>query len=61
MDGWIREAEAATYLGLSRGGLKRLRIKGAGPEHGKAGSLVVYKREALDAWARESAQKTVHP
>lgn len=57
MDGWIREAEAAKYLGLSRGGLKRLRLKGAGPEHGQAGSLVVYKREALDAWATESARR----
>ena len=47
----LREAQAAELLGLSRDGLRRLRIRGSGPPYIRLGNLkVAYRREDIEAW-----------
>ncbi len=43
--------EAGVYLGLSPRTLERLRFEGRGPVYRKHGRIVVYTREALNAWS----------
>ncbi len=53
---YLREKAASAYL-MARYGhgaaktLGKLRCIGGGPEFHKAGRVVLYTREALDAWA----------
>ncbi|APT59215.1 hypothetical protein RGI145_08600 [Roseomonas gilardii] len=47
----LREAQVAELLGLSRDGLRRLRIRGSGPPYIRLGDLkVAYRREDIEAW-----------
>lgn len=46
----IRVREAATYVGLSKSTLDKLRHFGGGPEYYKVGRAVVYDTAALDTW-----------
>ncbi|MFC6486942.1 helix-turn-helix transcriptional regulator [Nitratireductor sp. GCM10026969] len=46
----IRVKEAATYLGLSKSTLDKLRCFGGGPRYFKLGRAVVYSTDDLDAW-----------
>jgi hypothetical protein len=57
MSKWIREVKAAEHLGVTPMTMKRLRVAGDGPKHGKVGRFWVYKVEDLDEWARERAQQ----
>ena len=53
---WLRPADAASYLDLSRDTLERHRRNGTGPEYARKGSKVVrYDVGALDAWMRAGA------
>jgi hypothetical protein len=45
---------AAEYLGLSPATLETLRSRGGGPPFVKLGRRVVYRREDLETWVRES-------
>ena len=54
---FLSTEEAGVYLGLSPRTLERLRFEGRGPAYRKHGRIVVYKREALDAWSEVSARK----
>jgi predicted DNA-binding transcriptional regulator AlpA len=48
---FLKTEEAAAFLGLSPRTLERLRFEGRGPTFRKHGRIVVYTREALDAWS----------
>ena len=50
--GYLSTSQAATYLGMGRRTLDRLRIKGGGPPYHKFGHRVRYSIEDLDVWAR---------
>jgi excisionase family DNA binding protein len=54
---FLSTEEAGVYLGLSPRTLERLRFEGRGPAYRKHGRIVVYKREALDAWSEVSARQ----
>jgi excisionase family DNA binding protein len=54
---FLSTEEAGVYLGLSPRTLERLRFEGRGPAYRKHGRIVVYRREALDAWSEVSAQQ----
>ena len=41
---------AATYLGMSKSTLEKLRVFGGGPRYAKLRHLVRYRREDLDEW-----------
>jgi predicted DNA-binding transcriptional regulator AlpA len=49
----IRVKEAATYVGLSKSSLDKLRCFGGGPKFFKLGRAVVYSTDDLDAWMHE--------
>lgn len=42
--------EAAHYIGLSNGTLKKWRVTGDGPPYVRIGSRIVYLVEDLDTW-----------
>ena len=46
----LRTNEAASYTGLSKSTLEKLRVTGGGPEYAALGRVVVYRIEDLDAW-----------
>ena len=46
----LRTPEAATYIGLSKSTLEKLRVTGGGPDDAALGRVVVYRIEDLDAW-----------
>jgi hypothetical protein len=48
---FLRTAEAATYLALSRRTLEKLRVTGGGPPYRKLLRCVTYRVDDLDAWA----------
>ena len=48
---WLRTKDAAAHIGLSKSTLEKLRVTGGGPEYSSLGRVVVYRVEALDAWA----------
>jgi predicted DNA-binding transcriptional regulator AlpA len=45
--------EAASYCGLSRSFLNKLRCTGGGPRYVKLGRRVVYTKPDLDSWTEE--------
>lgn len=47
----LRTREAASYLGLGKSTLEKLRLTGLGPVYVKAGPrVVIYDLQDLDAW-----------
>ena len=48
---YLTQDEVAALLRLSARTLERHRLAGTGPQYTKLGRRVVYKREAIDAWA----------
>jgi predicted DNA-binding transcriptional regulator AlpA len=48
---FLTQNEVATLLRLSPRTLERHRLAGTGPAYVKLGRRVVYKREAVEAWA----------
>lgn len=46
----LRTSEAATYTGLSKSTLEKLRVTGCGPVYAALGRVVVYRIDDLDAW-----------
>lgn len=50
---WLRTRQAARHLGIGLSTLNKLRLTGGGPRFAKLGSVVVYDRNDLDAWANE--------
>lgn len=46
----IRVRDAATYVGLSKSNLDKMRCFGTGPAYAKLGATVIYATEDLDAW-----------
>lgn len=46
----IRVREAASYVGLSKSTLDKLRCYGTGPRYSKLGRAVVYDTADLDGW-----------
>ncbi len=63
---YLSTTGAARYLGVDENGaplvspktLEAWRVKGTGPEFCKIGRRVVYRREALDAWATATARRS---
>jgi predicted DNA-binding transcriptional regulator AlpA len=49
----LRPPEAAEYIGFSQSKLAKLRVHGGGPVFIKAGRLVLYDVEDLNAWLAE--------
>lgn len=47
---YLRVHEAATYTGLSRSQLNKLRMKGNGPQYIKVFSRILYVKSDIDAW-----------
>ena len=45
--------EAAAYLGRSASNLEKFRVFGGGPKFIKAGRLILYRKEDLDAWLND--------
>ncbi len=54
---FLSTEEAGVYLGLSPRTLERLRFEGRGPTYRKHGRIVVYTREALNAWSEGSERQ----
>jgi predicted DNA-binding transcriptional regulator AlpA len=52
----IRVREAATYVGLSKSTLDKLRCFGGGPRYFKLGRSVVYSTDELDAWVKSKSR-----
>lgn len=48
---WLRENEAASRLRLHPATLRSMRRESRGPKFGRAGRIVLYRPEDLDAWA----------
>lgn len=46
----IRVRQAATYVGLSKSNLDKMRCYGGGPAYIKLGNSVIYRTEDLDTW-----------
>ena len=44
---------AASYLGMSKSTLEKLRVFGGGPKYLKLGHLVRYRPQDLDEWMSE--------
>jgi predicted DNA-binding transcriptional regulator AlpA len=51
-DRYLGDAQAAEFLGLSRGYLRQLRVKGDGPRFACFGRAIRYRLSELEAWAR---------
>jgi excisionase family DNA binding protein len=51
---WFTTPEAAEYLGLHPGTLRRWRIDGSGPQVCRAGNAVRYRRNHLDEFLERS-------
>lgn len=49
-DPLLDTSNAAAYIGCTANHLARLRMRKEGPAYFKHGSLVRYRRSALDAW-----------
>lgn len=47
---WLTPAEAAAVLSVPTGTLAQWRYRGEGPIYSKVGSVIRYRRNALDAW-----------
>jgi excisionase family DNA binding protein len=54
---FLSTQKAGLYLGLSPRTLERLRFEGRGPAYRKHGRLVLYTREALNAWSEVSERQ----
>ena len=46
----LNVVEAASYLGLSKSSLDKLRVYGGGPTYLKLGKRIIYERADLDSW-----------
>lgn len=46
----LRPAQAATYAGLSKSTLDKMRVLGNGPAFFKIGRASVYQTDDIDAW-----------
>lgn len=47
---WLTPAEAAAVLAVPAATLAQWRYRGQGPAYSKVGSIVRYRRDALDTW-----------
>jgi excisionase family DNA binding protein len=57
-DRWLRTAEAATYLGISKSELHRRAAAGAIPhEQDGPGAALFFKRAELDGWRRGEGRR----
>ena len=52
----IRVKEAASYVGLSKSSLDKLRCFGGGPRFFKLGRAVIYDIADLDTWVSERSR-----
>jgi excisionase family DNA binding protein len=61
----LRTREAATYTGLAKSTLEKLRVRGGGCPYIRVGRVVVYDPTDLDAWLashrRTSTSDKPHP
>lgn len=55
-DPMLNTEEAAKYLGCTVNHLAKLRMKRLGPAFFKHGSLVRYRKSAIDAWVMENTR-----
>lgn len=51
---WMRTPEAAAYVQRAESTLEKLRHYGGGPAYSRAGKVVVYHPDDLDAWLKSS-------
>lgn len=59
MNDYLTQKEAAQFTRLSPRTLERMRLNDTGPKYTKAGSRVIYSREAIQAWLeRRTYQST---
>lgn len=47
---WLRAAPAAAYVGLTASTMAKMRCRGDGPMFTRAGRVILYSREDLEAW-----------
>lgn len=52
--------QAASYLGLSKSLLAKLRVSGGGPVFYKPARKVLYRRKELDDWMTSRARRTTN-
>ena len=50
---WMRNPQAAEYVGLGESTLDKKRVTGGGPPFVKVGAAVLYDREDLDRWLKD--------
>lgn len=55
---FLNTREAATWLGLTKNTLEKMRVQGAGPLYRKHGRYVRYHMEDLIAWSDASKRKS---
>jgi hypothetical protein len=54
---WLTTREAASYCRLSESYLNALRPKGRGPQFKKEGRIRLYRKDWLDSWLSDGADK----
>ena len=47
---YLRSDDAANYIGFGKSTVEKLRLIGGGPPYIKAGKIVLYDVDDLDAW-----------
>lgn len=58
----LRTREAASFTGLSKSTLEKLRVSGNGPPYIRVGRVVLYDPDDLDRWlAAHRRQSTSEP
>jgi len=58
LEGRLRAAKIADYLGVARSTLAKWRMRGIGPIYHRCGPRIVYYRKAeVDQWLEECDQK----
>jgi excisionase family DNA binding protein len=54
----LRTREAATYTGLAKSTLEKLRVSGGGARYIRIGRVVLYDPDDLDAWMAAHRRKS---
>lgn len=54
----LRTRDAATYTGLAKSTLEKLRVTGGGAIYIRVGRVVLYDPDDLDAWLAAHRRKT---
>lgn len=61
---YLRQADAARYLGISESTLAKLRMRSnrhTGPRYSKVSGCVIYRKSDLDGWLKDNLVGATEP